>query len=243
MYKSLARVYDVFMKDVPYEKWAENIAGLFGRYNVSPELVLELGCGTGNVTVPLALRGFSMIGVDISADMLALAQEKALARGVSVLFLNQDMREFELYGTVGACVSVCDCLNYIQKADDLTKIFKLVKNYLDDGGVFLFDLNTEAVFEYLGEIGSFGETLEDSAFICETAYDGKIMEYNVNIFTREKDENYTRTNEIHREYPHTLKEIKNCLESANLTYIETLDAQTLELPTPDTRRVYIASRA
>ena len=151
MYGSFAYVYDKFMDDVPYEEWADYVQSLLMEYEVREGLVLELGCGTGNLTEILASRGYDMIGVDLSADMLDISMEKRERSGRDILYLMQDMREFELYGTVRAAVSICDSMNYLQEEKDLLSTFKLVNNYLDPGGIFIFDLNT--AYKYRELIG------------------------------------------------------------------------------------------
>ena len=142
-YTAFAEVYDAFMDNIPYEKWADYVHGLLEEYGIKDGLVLELGCGTGSLTELLAVMGYDMIGVDSSGDMLGTAMEKRERSGLDILYLLQDMREFELYGTVRAVVSVCDSMNYITEYEDLTQVFRLVNNYLDPGGMFIFDLNTE----------------------------------------------------------------------------------------------------
>ena len=140
-YTGFAAVYDRFMDDVPYDEWSRYVVKLLGQRGISEGLVLELGCGTGNMTERLARAGYDMIGVDSSEEMLELAVEKRERSGLDILYLQQDMRSFELYGTVRAVVSVCDSMNYITEEQDLLQVFCLVNNYLDPGGIFLFDLN------------------------------------------------------------------------------------------------------
>ena len=142
-YTGFAAVYDTFMDNVPYGEWCEYLAGLLKENGVENGLVLDLGCGTGSLTELLAARGYDMIGIDYSEEMLELAAGKRAESGQDILYLCQDMREFELYGTVRAVVSICDCINYITDPADLAEVFSLVNNYLDPGGVFIFDLNTE----------------------------------------------------------------------------------------------------
>ena len=150
-YTSFAAVYDVFMDDVPYEEWCEYVCGILQEYGIRDGLVLDLGCGTGTMTRLLAEQGYDMIGVDCSEDMLELAQEKEAGKSLNILYLLQDMREFELYGTVRAVVCICDSINYILEEEELLQVFRLVNNYLDPGGLFLFDLNT--VYKYREVIG------------------------------------------------------------------------------------------
>ena len=107
-YTSFASVYDTFMDNIPYEEWAEYLVDLLKEYGINDGLVLDLGCGTGNMTELLASAGYDMIGVDNAEEMLEIAMEKREKSGHDILYLLQDMREFELYGTVKAIVSICD---------------------------------------------------------------------------------------------------------------------------------------
>ena len=141
-YTSFARVYDTFMDNIPYEEWCEYLTGLMREYGVRDGLVLDLGCGTGNMTELLAKAGYDMIGADNAEEMLEIAMEKRDKSGHDILYLLQDMREFELYGTVRAVISVCDSVNYITEPEELQEVFRLVNNYLDPKGVFIFDFNT-----------------------------------------------------------------------------------------------------
>ena len=141
-YSGFAEVYDTFMDNIPYEEWCGYLTGLLRDFGVPSGILLELGCGTGSMTELLAEQGYDMIGIDNSEEMLELAAEKRAASGHDILYLCQDMREFELYGTAAAAVSVCDSMNYILEKEELKQVFSLVNNYLDPGGIFLFDLNT-----------------------------------------------------------------------------------------------------
>ena len=170
-YTSFAQVYDTFMDNIPYEEWGAYIVSLLREYGISDGLVLDLGCGTGSMTEVLSGYGYDMIGVDFSEDMLEIALEKRDASGHDILYLLQDMRSFELYGTVRAVVSVCDCVNYLLEEQDLTETFRLVNNYLDPGGIFIFDLNTEYKYrELLGE-ATIAEDREEESFIWDNYYD------------------------------------------------------------------------
>ena len=120
-YTSFAEVYDTFMDNVPYEEWADYLEDRLKEYGIRDGLVLELGCGTGSMTELLAEKGYDMIGVDNSEDMLEIAMEKRIESGHDILYLLQNMQEFELYGTVRAIVSVCDCVNYVTDKNELQK--------------------------------------------------------------------------------------------------------------------------
>ena len=178
-YTSFARVYDIFMDNVPYKEWADYLGKILKEYGIDDGLVLDLGCGTGSMTEMLASSGYDMIGVDNAEEMLEIAMEKKVESGHDILYLLQDMREFELYGTVRAVISACDSVNYITDDEDLTEVFRLVNNYLDPEGLFVFDFNTEYKYrEILGE-QTIAEDREECSFIWDNYYDEdeRINEY------------------------------------------------------------------
>lgn len=189
-YESFARVYDELMDNVPYDEWTSFLVELLHQNQIQDGLICELGCGTGNVTERLANAGYDMIGIDNSYDMLAIAREKQFdtdAPVSTILYLQQDMREFELYGTVAAVVSICDSMNYIVNPEDLVTVFKLVNNYLDPQGLFLFDFNTQYKYETVIGNRVIAENREDCSFIWENNYDSmtKLNEYDLTIFVRD----------------------------------------------------------
>ena len=214
-YRSFAQVYDMFMNNVPYEEWSDYLESLLKEYGVNDGLVLELGCGTGSVTELLAKKGYDMIGIDNSMDMLEIAMEKKMESGHDILYLLQDMREFELYGTVAAIVSICDSMNYITEDEDLLEVFRLVNNYLDPGGVFIFDLNT--IYKYREIMGerTIAENREEGCFIWDNFYDEEeqINEYNLALFIPEGDDGlYRKYEEIHYQRGYELERVKELLD-------------------------------
>lgn len=186
-YTSFAYVYDTFMDNVPYGEWARHIREKLCEHGVTDGIVLDLGCGTGTMTERLAGYGYDMIGVDNSEEMLELAMEKKTESGYDILYLLQDMRGFELYGTVRAIVSVCDSVNYITEPDELEEVFRLVNNYLDPKGIFLFDFNT--VHKYRDVIGD--STIAEDRGVCSFIWDNRyyekeqINEYDLTLFIAE----------------------------------------------------------
>ena len=249
-YTSFASVYDIFMDNVPYEEWGEYLRGLLKEYGAESGLVVDLGCGTGAMTEILAGDGYDMIGVDNSEDMLELAMDKKIASGHDILYLLQDMREFELYGTVRAAVSVCDSVNYITEPEELTEVFRLVNNYLDPGGVFIFDFNTDYKYrEILGE-QTIAEDRGDCSFIWDNCYyeEERINEYDLTLFIRDEDascagrELYRKYQETHYLRWYTLEEIKDLLRSSGLEYVTAYDAFTRDAPGEESERIYVIAR-
>ena len=244
-YTSFAEVYDTFMDNVPYEEWAEYLAELLREYDIEDGLVLDLGCGTGSLTEILATKGYDMIGADGSAEMLEIAMEKKAQSGHDILYLLQDMREFELYGTVRAVVSVCDCVNYITDEKELEQVFRLVNNYLDPEGIFIFDFNTEYKYkEILGE-QTIAEDREDCSFIWDNYYyeDESMNEYELTLFIKEQDSNlYRKYQEMHYQKAYTLDAMRELVEWSGLEFVTAYDAYTRKAPTETSERICVVAR-
>ncbi|MBP3339767.1 MAG: class I SAM-dependent methyltransferase [Lachnospiraceae bacterium] len=243
-YTGFSEVYDLFMDNIEYDMWGKYIISLLKEYCVNDGIVLDMGCGTGNITEILAKEGYDMIGIDNSYDMLSVAMEKRSENGLDeILYLCQDMREFELYGTVRAVVSVCDCMNYILDRDDMISVLKHVNNYLDPKGVFIFDLKTDTYYKKLGD-KTIAENRDESSFIWENTYydDEKINEYILTIYTKREDEMYERIEEFHQQKAYGIDEIKALIEEAGMEFVCAYNAFTREDANEENDRIYIIAR-
>lgn len=241
-YTEFAALYDLFMEEVPYQAWKERIVELLKEYGIHDGLVLDLGCGTGSMTELLGQAGYDMIGVDASCDMLDVAMKKRESSGLDILYLCQDMREFELYGTVRAVICICDSLNYLLEKEDLIETFRLVNNYLDPKGLFVFDFNT--VHKYRDVIGdrTIAENREEGSFIWENAYDEEsgINEYALTFFIKDQKSGlYAKAEEEHLQRGYELEEIQDCLQKAGLTFIAAYDTDTNGAVTRDSERITV----
>lgn len=275
-YTDFASVYDTFMDNTPYEEWAEYLIGLLKAYGVSAadtecvksenplqedemqvrrealdaerNVVVDLGCGTGTLTELLADAGYDMIGIDNSQEMLNIALAKREKSGKEILYLLQDMREFELYGTAGAIISVCDSLNYLLEEEEICATFQLVNNYLYPGGIFIFDFNT--VYKYETVIGdtTIAENREDCSFIWENYYDaeGQINEYDLTIFARvpetENGDVFRRFTETHFQRGYTLEQMKSLVEKSGMKFVTAIDADTHGMVHDESERIYVVAR-
>ena len=186
MYDQFAEIYDEFMDTVDYRSWCAFIVSVLKQNGIGGGLVLDLACGTGALTELLCAEGYDMIGADGSCEMLQKAIEKRDRSGHDILYLHQDMTGFELYGTVRAAVCTCDSVNYLTKEEDLLRTFRLVNNYLDPGGLFIFDFNTKQTYEAIGN-STIAESRDAGSFIWENEYDPEsgINEYALTLFIPE----------------------------------------------------------
>lgn len=249
-YTDFAGVYDRFMDETPYEKWCGNIVHELEKHDIRDGIILELGCGTGSLTELLAAKGYDMIGVDCSDEMLNIACEKREKSGHDILYLNQDMRTFELHGTVRAVVSVCDSLNYLLEDEDLTECFYLDNNYLDPEGIFIFDFNTRYKYETVIGDSVIAENRDDCSFIWENYFDAEscINEYDLTVFVRNHEasaggqELFSRFQEVHLQRGYTLEEMKHFIKQSGLMFCVAYDADTLGEVTDKNERIYCVAQ-
>lgn len=254
-YSDFARVYDTFMDETPYDIWCGNLVEAIETYGISKpvkskdtlesekNLVLDLGCGTGTLTELLAKKGYDMIGIDSSDEMLSVALEKRENSGLDILYLLQDMRSFDLYSTIGTVISVCDSLNYLLTEEDLLSTFRLVENYLYPGGIFIFDFNT--VYKYEQVIGdtTIAENRDECSFIWENFYhkEEEINEYDLTIFVKESNL-YRKFQETHYQRGYRVETMEKLISEAGLQLVKCMDADAGGKVTKTTERVYFIAR-
>lgn len=268
-YRSFASVYDEFMDGTDYHKTADQIQDMITRFGVSKptqkrtgaseardvllaaekNLVVDLGCGTGKFTEILADRGYDVMGIDLSEEMLGIALERRDSLRHRTLYLCQDMREFELYGTAGTFVSVGDSVNYLLTDEDMIKLFKRVNTFLFPGGIFVFDFKTLHLYRDVIGDNTIAEDREDCSFIWENWYDdeSRINEYDLSLFIREtgvkEDDNlFRKYQEIHRQRGYTLEEMKRFAEEAGLTWIAEMDSDNMGPVSEESERILCVVR-
>lgn len=216
MYESFAYLYDRLTDDIDYNSFLEFIESQFEKNNLNAELVLELACGTGSLTKLLCEKGYDVIGLDSSSDMLEVAREKC----PDTLFINQDMTEFELYGTVDAIVCCLDSINYVTDKRKLQKMFKLVNNYLNHKGLFIFDINSEYKLKNIIGNNCFVRNEEDIFYSWENEAEKDRVNFYLTFFTENDDGLYDRFDEMHTERIYKEGEIEELLFKADLKLID-----------------------
>lgn len=234
------------MDNVPYEEWAEALRGILLKNGIKEGLVCELACGTGSITEKMRSFGYDMIGIDNSAEMLAVAERKRTDDGI--LYLLQDMRELELYGTVEAFLCVCDGLNYLLSEEDLIKVFRLVNNYLEKDGLFIFDLNTRYKYEEILGENTIAENRENMSFIWENFFheEDLINEYDLTIFIKDeeagKENSFLRFEEVHYQKAYEAAEVIACIEKAGMEFVSVIDAETGAAPREESERLLFIAK-
>lgn len=245
-YSVLAPVYDRLNDTVDYVRWADFIEQCFEKFAPEkPEAVLELGCGTGSMTVELARRGYDMTALDLSEDMLAVADNRARESDISnILFLCENMCAFELYGTVDAVICCLDGINHLDIKEDLYACFALVNNYLNPNGLFVFDVNTP--YRFKTTYAERDYILEDDGVMCcwrnRLNKKGDVVDFCLTVFEENEDGTWKRTDGIERERAYGLRSLKNALEANGLELVNVSADYEFAEPSPETERWYITAR-
>ena len=244
-YEALAGRYDALTADVHYEVWADYAEKHFRRAGLPVHTVLDLACGTGSLTCRLAERGYEMIGVDQSEEMLAVAAEKGRAvQGEKPIFLHQSMQELDLYGTIDACVCCLDSVNYVTDPKKLRRAFQRVHLFLMPGGLFLFDVNTpEKLMGLDGQV--FLDETEDSYCVWRAEYSKRshLCSYFMDIFRLDPDSGqWDRGEELHQERAYTTEELTEFLRQAGFRQIQVYGNLKLRPPRSGEERVFFVAR-
>ena len=244
-YDALAACYDDMTADVDYPAWADFIEALFAGsprpvHGEPFHTVLDLACGTGTMSFLLAERGYEVIGVDFSPEMLAVAAEKSLeGEGEAPIFLCQSMEELDLYGTVDACVCLLDSVNHVTEPDRLQQALRRVWLFLEAGGLFVFDVHTPEHLQSL-DGGLFLDETDDAYCVWRTEYHRGLCTYYMDLFDRRRDGAWQRELEIHRQRAYTTEELTGWLRAAGFNDIRTWGDGKLRRPTENEQRIYFS---
>lgn len=242
-YSSFASVYDDLTFNVDYEKRAEYIMSILKDNNIEDGLLLDLACGTGSLSVEFAKKGFEVIATDSSADMLMEAQNKAFSEGLSIMFLCQKMQETDLYGTVRAIVCSLDSINHLENIEEVRKTFSVLKNFIDDGGIMIFDVNT--LYKHRKVLGNNTFIYDEKNVYCvwqnRLFSDNKTVGINLDFFVK-NGTSYERFNECFNETAFSDEEITDAVENAGFRVIRRYADLSCSQPEADTERVYYVIR-
>lgn len=244
--EGFASLYDSLMDDVDYDVWAAYIAGLIRRY--APEspapFVLDAACGTGAISLRLAEQGFRVVGSDVSAAMLFKAQQRARERGLTVPFVQQDMRALAAHRQADAVTACCDGVNYLLSCADVSAFFAAAKRALRPGGLLLFDISSPYKLTHVLDGETFGEAGADTAYLWQNVFDPKtrLLELSLSFFVRE-GALYRRFDETHVQRAHTREEIDSLLKQNGFAALGCYDAFTQDPPRADSERIQWIARS
>ena len=242
-YSSFASVYDALTVNVDYKRRAEYIAGILKEQGIEEGLLLDLACGTGSLSVEFSKMGYEVIATDASPDMLMEARDKAYDEELNIMFLCQRMEETDLYGTVRAIVCALDSINHLPDVETLNKTFSVLKNFIDDGGIMVFDVNT--LYKHREVLGNNTFIYDEDSVFC--AWQNRLLKddktVNINLdFFRKNGNTYERYNENFNEIAFTDEEIVNAVEGGGFKVVARYDDLTGDEPTDKSERIYYVVR-
>jgi len=241
-YGDFAYFYDLLTDDVEYGKRCEYVERIIDLHlKHKPELICDLGCGTGTVCNMLTKKGYDCIGIDSSEDMLSVAMQKNA--DAKILYLNQNICDFELYGTVDVFLCMLDTVNYIDSPEAIKKMFSLVHNYLNPGGILIFDVNTLFKFQNILASNTYAYEKDNVFYTWENYYENGVLEFFLNFFvTEDEGDTYTRFSEQHFQYYYSREQLKTLGTQAGLSLEGIYSDLSLEPPKDDDERVFFVFR-
>ncbi|WP_138752025.1 class I SAM-dependent DNA methyltransferase [Paenibacillus sinopodophylli] len=249
-YGQFATVYDQLMEDMPYADWLGFARASWSRYGM-PASVVDLGCGTGSISIPLARSGFHVYGIDLSSDMLSVARSKwdetpqlvLRPRTGSIRWLQQDMREWELQEPVDAVISFCDCLNYLTEEADIEAAFQATYSGLRSGGTFLFDMHPPKQLIRYAEEQPFVLDERDVAYIwtCDFEEERCEIEHHLTIFSRDRDSKFQRFEEAHVQRAYDPDWIEAALRRAGFQTVDRYADFELKPADNESERLFFAA--
>lgn len=242
-YMGFAYVYDRLMEDVDYEEWSNYVQEMMQNNIENPKKILELACGTGNITIPLAKKGYDIIGLDISEDMLTVAKGKSIEKGLDILFIQQDMVFLEVEAKYDCILSMCDGINYIVDIEDLAQVFDGVYRALQDDGAFIFDISSHYKLKNILGTNTFGENLEDLCYLWENYFDEdtKTLEMDLTFFIKE-GKHYKKEEEYHIQRAYEVDELITILKQSKFKDIKAYDAFSYNMPNEKSERIFIIAK-
>lgn len=253
-YGSFAYIYDELMDDVDYDRWVEHIEEIISAQKAEVKNILELACGTGNITIPLAKKEYDIAGIDISEEMLDVAFNKSEEMQIPLVLLEQDIvnLDFDLYD-LDCILCACDGFNYITSLEDLKKVFAKSYELLKKNGILLFDISSHYKISKILGNNFMGETREELAYMWSNYYDDstQLIDMDLDFFVKidveddeednEEDNVYERYKEKHQQRAHKVEEIKDLLEESGFKDIKIYGDFTMEAPKEDSERIFFSA--
>lgn len=244
-YREFAFVYDELMDDVDYESWIDYIEKIIKKEDAKVQNILELACGTGNITIPLAKKNYDIAGIDISDEMLNVARVKAEKQNIELVLLEQDIADLDFDVTNLDCVlCACDGFNYITYDEDLQSVFSKTYELLKEEGIFIFDISSFYKLSTILGDNMYGENRENLSYMWQNYFDDEqnLVEMELTFFVADKDGKYDKYEEIHLQRAYTEEEIIKILNKAGFSKIKVYGDFTFESPSEDSERIFFICR-
>lgn len=243
-YNNFAYVYDQLMSEAPYDRWIDFTKDLIDKYKIKPKKIIDIGCGTCNISIPLSKLGYEMIGVDISSEMLAMAKQKMLENNVSFLLIEQDMRELGLNDTADLAINYCDSFNYLADIKGLKETFGRIYNHLEIGGYFIFDLHSPYKITdiYNGQTYAWNDKDVSVIWIPDVNIDELTVEHDLTFFIKNDSGCYDKFQEIHKQKTYSVEVIKEALEEAGFEIMDAYGDFELQPVTETTERIFYVAK-
>lgn len=244
-YERFAYLYDELMMDAPYDKWVDFLAGKLLQFNVDDSSLLDLACGTGELSVRLAKKGFQVTGIDLSSDMLSVARDKADRQGESIRFFQQNMAELEGVGNYGVIGIFCDSLNYLQTEDEVIQTFRKVHVHLKDNGLFIFDVHSIHKMNHMFVDQTYSLNEERLSYIwnCFQGEHPNSVEHDLSFFVLDdRTSKYDRFDEFHLQRTFSIAQYTDWLKQAGFDLLEVNADFENKLPQEDSERIFFSAR-
>lgn len=244
-YSDFAFVYDELMNEVDYDRWVKYIEDIIDNEGVKVKNILELACGTGNLTIPLTKKSYDIAGIDISDEMLSVAREKAEKEGVELVLLQQDISELDFDISDLDCVlCACDGFNYITYDDDLENVFSKTYELLKKDGIFIFDISSFYKLANILGNNMYGENREDIAYMWQNYFDDEenLIEMELTFFIKDEDGKFERFEEVHQQRAYTEDEIVDMLKESGFSDIKSYGDFTFEKPNEESQRIFFVCK-
>lgn len=243
-YGFFSNVYDALTENVNYSARADYIADLLAENGITGGILLDLACGTGTLSIEMAKKGFEVIGVDASSDMLSAAMNNAYRSEEDVLFLCQPMQQLDLYGTINAAICTLDSINHLTAPEDVQATFDKVSLFTEPGGIFIFDINT--VYKHREILGNntFVYDLDEVYCVWQNTLDPATdtVQIDLDIFEMLEDGAYERSQESFCERAYSVDILKAMLTAAGFETLAVYNELTKNEPKEDSERLFIIAR-
>ncbi len=240
-YRVLASYYDRFTDDVGYETWADYFEAIFQKEKLAPQFIVDLACGTGAIIEQLGKRGYEMMGVDASAEMLTQATLRTEHLEPRPIYIQQHMEELDLYGTADAFLCCLDSVNYITEPKLLEQAFARVFRFLEPDGIFIFDINTPAKFQRIADTSYVRED-EDVYCVWQCLVQDSICTYDFDIFENTGKDRWKRWKETHIEYIYQPEDLRKMLQKTGFTEICCYPDRSFDMVTGQEDRIFFTAR-